>query len=515
MKYFNTAGPCITESHYLIDPLTRNPDIESLTRQGFFYNVYAARQSGKTTIMQHIAEKLNSEGKYYVLYCSLEAVQSFNNPEKGIPEIVNQIEFMLQNLNFPFADSFTINSNPDKTSIYLQQTLTQYCKKLDRPFIVFFDEADCLSDETLITFLRQLRSGYINRGSVPFLHSCALIGMRNIRDYKDKVLAGNPTLGSASPFNVVTEAVSFKSFDLKMITDLYNQHTLETGQIFEPEAIDKVMYYTNGQAWLVNAIARECVVKITNNDFARNITAAMVETAKENIILRRDTHIDSLLARLKEPRVRNVMEKILIGSMDIEPRSDDTYYCCDLGLIYDNAGEFTPTNYIYKEIIIRTLNYDTQYNLVKTLENKWIKPDKSVDMNGLLQAFQQFWRENSDIWVNKYDYKEAAPHLILQAFLQRIINGGGSIDREYATGRMRMDLCVRYAGNKYPIEIKIWYSDKTRLDGITQLQRYMDTLGESKGWLVIFDRKRPLSWDQKIYWDTLEINHKTIHVVGG
>jgi len=136
-------------------------------------------------------------------------------------------------------------------------------------------------------------------------------------------------------------------------------------------------------------------------------------------------------------------------------------------------------------------------------------------MNGLLQAFQQFWRENSDIWVNKYDYKEAAPHLILQAFLQRIINGGGSIDREYATGRMRMDLCVRYAGNKYPIEIKIWYSDKTRLDGITQLQRYMDTLGESKGWLVIFDRKRPLSWDQKIYWDTLEINHKTIHVVGG
>ncbi|MDJ0836846.1 MAG: hypothetical protein QNK37_10040 [Acidobacteriota bacterium] len=47
-----------------------------------------------------------------------------------------------------------------------------------------------------------------------------------------------------------------------------------------------------------------------------------------------------------------------------------------------------------------------------------------IDMIALLKAFQQFRRENSDIWVEKYDYKEAPPHLILQAFLQRTSNGG-------------------------------------------------------------------------------------------
>jgi len=51
---------------------------------------------------------------------------------------------------------------------------------------IFFDEADCLANGTLIAFLRQLRNGYVNRGRIPFVHSIALVGMRNIRDYKTR-----------------------------------------------------------------------------------------------------------------------------------------------------------------------------------------------------------------------------------------------------------------------------------------------------------------------------------------
>ena len=70
-----------------------------------------------------------------------------------------------------------------------------------------------------------------------------------------------------------------------------------------------------------------------------------------------------------------------------------------------------------------------------------------MNINGLLKGFQQYWCQNSDIWIQKYDYKEAAPNLILQAFLQRIVNGGGIILREYAAGRGRMDLCVIFNNN--------------------------------------------------------------------
>jgi hypothetical protein len=173
-----------------------------------------------------------------------------------------------------------------------------------------------------------------------------------------------------------------------------------------------------------------------------------------------------------------------------------------------------PANKIYAEVIIRTLNYDSQYNLHTQITNFWIDKTGHIDMSGLLKGFQQFWRENSDIWIEKYDYKEAAPHLILQAFLQRIINGGGTILREYASGRERMDLCVIYEGNKYPIELKLKYANSVVQKGIEQLTNYMTTLGEATGWLVIFDRSKPKDWDEKIFWQTEHHEGKTIHVVG-
>ncbi|HKL20654.1 MAG TPA: hypothetical protein VJ904_02545, partial [Tichowtungia sp.] len=83
--------------------------------------------------------------------------------------------------------------------------------------------------------------------------------------------------------------------------------------------------------------------------------------------------------------------------------------------------------------------------------------DGSIDMRRLLVEFQHFWRENSEIWQERFEYREAAPHLILMAFLQRVLNGGGRIDREYSSGRGRIDLCLHHGGRRYPVELKIRY----------------------------------------------------------
>ena len=153
------------------------------------------------------------------------------------------------------------------------------------------------------------------------------------------------------------------------------------------------------------------------------------------------------------------------------------------------------------------LSFRARYNLSGCQKD-------GIDMDGLLKAFQEFWRENSEIWIEKYEYKEAAPHLILQAFLQRVINGGGEILREYASGRRRFDLCVKYAGKKYPIELKLRYGGRTEQDGLEQLGAYMDQVGEKEGWLVIFDRDSGKTWDEKIYRKTVETPHGKIHVLG-
>ena len=126
-------------------------------------------------------------------------------------------------------------------------------------------------------------------------------------------------------------------------------------------------------------------------------------------------------------------------------------------------------------------------------------PDGSLDMDRLLAEFQSFWRENSEIWVERFQYKEAAPHLILMAFLQRVVNGGGRILREMATGRLRLDLCVEFGIFRYPVEVKLDYGLKTIPDGVVQLSEYMDKLGCAAGWLVVFDRDPAKPWDAKIF----------------
>ncbi|MGK7394297.1 MAG: AAA-like domain-containing protein [Candidatus Cyclobacteriaceae bacterium M3_2C_046] len=513
-KHFNIAGPCIPGEHYMLPALERNPEIQSLIDKKQYFVIHAARQTGKTTLLKSLVKQLNDEGTYYALYCSLEAVQGINEPEVGIGEIINNLEKALYFEKISAKENFAKGVDPKKftTAIYL--SLAKFSQELGKPFVLLFDEADCLSNGTLITFLRQLRDGYINRGNIPFVHSIALVGMRDIRDYKAKIREDSLTLGSSSPFNIITESLSIGNFTEDEVGSLYQQHTELTGQIFEKQAIEKAWYWTEGQPWLVNALARECVEKILKDDYNQPITAKHIDQAAENIMLRRDTHIDSLLERLKEERVKKVIQPVLLGSLDYKLADDDTSYCIDLGIIKSESGKLIPSNPIYREVIIRTLTLTSQHQIEGLYNNIWIDEKGDLKFNALLQSFQQFWRENSDVWVEKYQYKEAAPHLILQAFLQWVINGGGHIDREYATGRKRMDLCVHFGNKKYPIELKLWYGEKTVAEGIDQLSAYMDSLGEKKGWLVIFDRSPEKNWDEKIYWQEQEMDDRLITIVG-
>jgi AAA+ ATPase superfamily predicted ATPase len=164
-----------------------------------YYVIHAARQTGKTTLLINFANKINKEGKYYALYCSLENAYVTPEPEKGIPTIVNSFVMALENYNMPNAEKFKENINMTDYANAFGFALRNYCRRLDKPLIIFFDEADCLSENTLLSFLRQLRNGFVNRSIAPFPISVALVGMRNIRDYKAKIRENKESLGTTSP----------------------------------------------------------------------------------------------------------------------------------------------------------------------------------------------------------------------------------------------------------------------------------------------------------------------------
>jgi len=493
----------------MIDPLRNmGKELINLIEQEHYFVIHAARQSGKTTLLKELARKINAEDNYYALYCSLEKIQGIAEAKEAMPQIIDVLKMAFYGSNIPKGELFAKEPSNMGFASLLQFELSKVSKILDKPLVIFFDEADCLSNGTLITFLRQLRDGYINRDSVPFIHSIALVGMRNLRDYKARIRPESETLGSASPFNIITKAMTVSNFTCEEVAELYNQHTTATGQVFEKDTVGFIFEQTQGQPWLVNAIAREAVEEICKSDYSAAITQDIAKQAIQNIILARGTHFDSLMERLKEERVRNVIQPLILGEeFAIDKSSDDYLYTRDLGIIRDSGDQTEPANPIYAELIVRTLNWTVQDTLKTKYKDydvpHYLKGGK-INVNALLKDFQSFWRENSEIWIqrykeNFYQYDEAAPHLVIQAFLQRVINGGGHISREMALGKNRADICVEWENQKYPIELKLYQSAKTIKDATAQILKYMDKLGSKEGWVVIFDRTPKKSWSKKLY----------------
>ena len=220
------------------------------------------------------------------------------------------------------------------------------------------------------------------------------------------------------------------------------------------------------------------------------------------------------MERLREPRVRRIVEPIIFGGeRPVARDSEDWRFVVDLGLLREERGTLVPANRMYAEIIGRYLTRDEQDDMLASVPQTPWATDDGLDMPGLMSAFQEFWRENSGADRNIYDYKEATPHLVLMAFLQRVTNGEGRILREMALGSGRLDLCVEYRDKRYAVEVKTAKNFKGE-KSYEQLAKYLSTLGLDEGWMPVFDPDPAKPWDEKLYVRDVEFGGKKIHVIG-
>ena len=299
------------------------------------------------------------------------------------------------------------------------------------------------------------------------------------------------------------------------------QHTDETGQAFTPDALDTVWAQTQGQPWLVNALASEaCFATAAGRDRRHMVTAADFFEARERLIQRRATHLDYLTDRLDEERVRRVVEPILSGATDSDHTARDVAYARDLGLVARDPP-LRIANPIYAEVVPRELTWATQEGLVQ--EAAWyVDPDGGLDVVALLEAFQGFFREHSEHWVERFHYREAGPQLLLQAYLQRVVNGGGRIEREYGLGRGRTDLLIIRPQHdrvrRFVIECKVLHPrrslESTIDEGAQQTAGYVDRCAADAGHLVLFNRNERRSWDDKVFHHRPSAGGPDIHVWG-
>src|SRR5262249_12319183 len=254
---------------------------------------------------------------------------------------------------------------------------------------------------------------------------------------------GANRLGTASPFNIKLKSLRLGDFTPDEVRELYAQHSTETGQEFTPDAVDRAIELTAGQPWLVNALAQE-VIEAIAVPTPGSFPAEHVEQPAERLIPARAPPLDSLAAKLAEPRVRQVIEPVLAGTLDqFDPYNDDVQYVSDLGLIAPKAP-LRIANPIYREVIVRVLAANVEFKVIAD-PRSFVLDDGRLDFDLLLHEFAAFWREHADVLTSGIVYHEVAPQLVLMGYLHRIVNGGGYVDRGYGTGRGRTPLPFRRA----------------------------------------------------------------------
>jgi len=527
MKNFTTSGPVNPEDHYFIPHRLDEDEVYNLINDKRYFILHAPRQSGKTTAIRIFVDQLNAEGTYKALYINVEPAQAArSNVIDGLRTILSGFKtdisrcFGLEDPAYAYLQREA--NNPMLSGGALNEFLQFWSEHTEKPIILFIDEIDSLVGDTLISVLRQLRSGYVNRPK-SFPQSVCLIGVRDVRDYRIWSDKEQQTILGGSAFNIKAESLVLADFSPQEVRDLYLQHTAQTGQKFTDEAIDYAFELTQGQPWLANALGYQACFRDVK-DRSQPITKDVIERAKEELIRRQDTHLDVIINRLSEPRVRNVIDAIINGTVSMELADDDDLkYVEDLGLIKRNAQTTWIANPIYQEILPRVLS--TRYqNKMAGWPIDYYNTDGTLDMHKLLLMFTEFFRENSESWIktdrdNKEDiknapYTESGPHLILMAFLQRVVNGGGSIHREYALGSKRVDILVKFAQQRIVLELKINYGPKALQEGLVQTAQYMDKSNATEGHLIIFDRSKTKTWDEKIYQRQEVCDGKTINVWG-
>ena len=506
LHFFNTTGPCNPEDHYMLSPEERivGGQLSRYIENKLYWVLHAPRQTGKTTFLQSWMREINAGGKHVACYVSVEACQGIYEPERAIPAICSAIRDYAKLYELP------VPSTVENPLSALRNILINWAELVaPKPLVVLFDEVDVLVGEALITFLRQLRGGFASRGTGKFPTSIALVGMRDLKDYITKSKDG-VTPNPGSPFNIKEDSARLTNFSENDISRLFVQRTEETGQQITPEALKYVFEQSNGQPWIVNSLFKRSTLRILDEKSIETVTIDHVREAREQMVLARETHLDALAYRLEDDRIRRVIELLMAGEPDAElARGEPFRLCLDLGLVAINDGTPVIANPIYREVIAREATYATQLAIVKP-EWKWQNDDGSLDMDALMREFQKFWRRHSELWESRSAYTEAFPHLLLMAFLQRVINGGGYIDREYAAGRGRMDLALLYNKLWYIIEIKLIHdydsAETVREEGLEQIARYRDRIDPSaQSYLAIFDRRtksKALAWDDKIKWET-------------
>lgn len=524
-KRFNVTGICFPDQHYMVDTSQKFKLIKKLIENGDYFTINRPRQYGKTTTMQMMGQILRDTGEYVVFNISFEGLGDamFLDEHVFSPSFV---EVLADNAAYdaPEMEAALLSAVPKvQTMKMLSHVITEIVNTTPKKVVLMIDEVDKSSNNQLfISFISMLRDKYLLRGKQKTFHSVVLAGVHDVKSLKLK-LRPDEERKFNSPWNIAVDFKVDMSFNPLEIESMLKEYVEATSVTMDTKTIsESLFYFTSGYPYLVCKLCKiidEDILAIKENKIW---TDADLYKAVQ-LLLREPENVnfDSLLVNLEHnPDLYSLVSQLIFDNIEIDfqPRVP----IINIGTIYgifaqNEKGKLAIHNRIYREYIANYMVVKLQtepqirakYNLsAYNFRGQFVRADNSLDMTQVLVKFQSFMREHNN--VKNREFLEKDGRLLFMAFMKPIINGAGYDFKEpQISDEQRLDVVITFYQYRYLAELKIWYGEVAHQKGLVQLSDYMDNLGMTEGYLVIFNHNKKKTW--KTEW--IELEKKKIFAV--
>jgi hypothetical protein len=513
-RFFNNSGPVNESDHFCVAPIKRldTNKVWQLILQKKYFLICGPKQCGKTSYLLTLAKALNRKGYVKCLYFNVESLRGVQeNLEESIRSVLFEISSRARDT---FGDDYLEDLVPailERRGPYqaLNELLTQWSKRSDKPIVLLIDEIDTIRGQVLTSFLSQIRAGYDKRPAL-FPQSIVFCATHDVIDKQ---------------FNIKDATLKISALRREDLGSLFSEYTALSGVGMGKDAIDRIWRYSSGQPWIISTLASELFHEIAPAKGISQITADQVEEAFDNVIAKKGNHMEYLVSELRDERVKSCLVPILTsGSLTANESERDFTYIQELGLVKADKAEIA--NELYLEMIPRALIDPISYMLNLDPEAFLREDGRTLDSMKLLRTFQAFFRNHIDRLVALIDYGAAGYVLAFQALLQKFADANDRIVREFGLGQGRVVLRLE---RRYPErQVIVFMLEQARVGSVEWFKPLIPQLaedgaaylakrqadGDAEMHVVAINTNPEFEWEGRSPCLTKEVGGKSVRIWG-
>ena len=503
-RYFNIEGSCHPEEHYMVNLDKRLEQIKNLVDKGKYFSINRARQYGKTTTLEALAEYLYKEYLVIALDFQMLGHEDFRSESAFVSAFSREVLMAvpeMEGIPKEVTDAlkqFSTEYKPTNTLSLLFVQLSKWCAKSEKPIVLIVDEVDsATNNQVFLDFLSQLRGYYLHRRKRPTFQSVILAGVYDVKNLKRKIREEEEHK-AYSPWNIAAKFDMDLSFSAEAISEMLREYENDFCTGMDVEQMANLIYdYTFGYPFLVSDLCKILDEDVAGTEtFPKCCDAWTAEgflTAVRILLTEENTLFESLDNKLLDfPELKQMLWALLFNGRTMEyiPGNQGIRDSIQFGFVKNKNGILSVANRIFEIRLYNGFLAEKTFNsemaqLASEEKGRFIE-NGTLDMKKILASFVKHYTElfeNNDV-----KFLEENGRNMFLLYLRPIINGTGNYYIEARTrNNRRTDVIVDYLGKQYIIELKIWHGEEYNRRGEEQLGDYLDAYHLKKGYMLSFN----------------------------